>query len=247
MKAYLFCALVLGASVFADMTQEQRDKVLKATKDIVTEKVDEFEKRVRLSYSGSDIHMPSTEAVITAHASWPENDIQQVIFLLNIERVGEGWRWLKYNTAKILVDGERLEWQEHDLESDVLDGGRVSESKMISVSLRQLMEICAAEKVKMKLGMDEWEWDESRKLPMIAVLAAWVARGGDISKQEDLKKRIFRPQVGMAYGEVVKKHGAPVWKDPQDGWATWEWFWLRFKEGKVIETRPRPIKEKTAH
>lgn len=246
MKSLLLCVLMLASTTTAEITQNQRDKTLKATADIVTEKLDEFEKRVSLSYSGPEIHMPTTEGELSAVAYYPAQDIQAVSFMFTVSRVGDGWRWLRFNTFKMLVNGERLRLEDDELSSDVFDSGQVYEAKHISVSLVQLMQICAAPKVKVQLGGDEWEWNESHKLPMIAVLAAWIARGGDVSAYEDLKKRIFHPVTGMDYATVVKKFGEPSLKDPSDGWATWEWFWLQFKDGKVIEARQRPVKAKSA-
>jgi len=242
----IYAVAFVVAATADDLTPEKRAKLLKVTAEIVTVKVDEFEKRVSVIYSGPTIHMPTTAGELSAGALWPENNIQEVSFHLSVTRVEEGWHWLKFNDLKMLADGERVNLLEPSFDSDVFESGKVYESKSVSLTLDQMARICAAEKVKVKLGADEWEWTEKHRLPLIAVLGAWRARGGDASAYTDIFKRLARPAEGTAFAEVERKHGPPLWRDPETGWATWEWFWLRFKEGKVIESRPRPLKNQGA-
>lgn len=244
MKALMLYALVFVTATRADdLTPEKRAKLLKATAEIVTEKVDDFEKMTLVNYTGPDIEF-NDGVESTAGAAWKNQDLQAVSFHLHFTREHEGWRWLKSNEAKILVDDERLELEQSRLSSDVMDGGKVYESKFIALTLEQALKITAGDVVRIKVGPDEYVFAAKERVPLQAALYYWIGRGGDVSAYGDLMKRLARPAEGTAFAEVVKKHGAPVWRDPETGWATWEWFWVRFKDGKVTETRPRPLKGK---
>lgn len=242
----MFYALVFVTAATADdLTPEKRAKLLKATAEIVTEKIDDFEKKTLVNYTGPDTEF-NDGVESTAGAAWKNQDLQVVSFHLHFTREHEGWRWLKSNEAKILVDDERLELEQSRLSTDVMDRGKVYESKFIALTLEQALKITAGDVVRIKVGPDEYVFAAKERLPLQAVLYNWIGRGGDVSAYDHLMKRLARPAEGTAFAEVVKKHGAPVWRDPETGWATWEWFWVRFKNGKVTETRPRPIKEKAA-
>lgn len=247
MKVIFLCCVLWAGTVLADeITPERRAKLLQATAEIVEVKVDDFEKMTLVNYTGPDIEF--NEGVeVTAGAAWKIQDLQAVSFHFFFTREHEGWRWLKSNEAKILVDDVRLELEQSRLSSDVMDGGKVYESKFVALNLEQALRITAGDVVRVKVGPDEYVFAAKERMPLQAVLYRWIAEGGDVSAYSEHMKRLMRPLVGTAFAEVVQKHGAPVWRDPETGWATWEWFWLRFKDGKVIETRPRPLKEKAAH
>lgn len=239
--------LIFGANaLFAEITDQNRVEILKITGGNVKETVDDFEKITLAEFTGPALEF-NDGIECTASATWMNGDIQQVSFHLLFSRVNESWHWMDSNDAKILVDGERVHFEQSRLRSKVLDSGRVYEGKSIVLTLEQALQIIAAEETRVKVGPDDYVFAEKERGPLQLVLYYWIGKGGDLTGYKELVARIARPSVGKAFGDVVKKHGPPVWRDPETGWATWESFWVRFKDGKVVETRPRNTKKKAAH
>jgi hypothetical protein len=236
MRALILCACLTSASVFAELTPEDKVNLLALTKDVVTEKVDEFEKKEVATYSGPEILLDDG-CKVHALATWPENDMQQVVFLLSVTRVQPDWRWLKFSETKMLADGELIALKPYDLETEVFAGGKVYEAQYVELELEQVLRITAAETVKMRVGVDEWTWAAKHKIPLQVLLSRWMGRGGDTSAYKAMMKLILRPQKGLAFAEVVKRYGEPSQRNAESGWALWPGFWARFKDGKVIETR----------
>jgi len=246
MKMFLLFFILATALVSADFTDADRQNLLTLTQPVITERVDDFDQRTSIKYSGEPDWLGDGVKIV-AIASWKNKAVNPARFLVLFTRVDKGWQWLKSNGVKVLVDDELMEIEQRELQSDVMEGGKVFEAKPISLSLEQMLCWVAAEKVRVRIGLDEYSLGEKEKLPLLSVLGNWIGRGGDISSYQALAKLIFRPSEGMAFDDVVKKYGAPVWRDTETGWATWDHFWARFKTGKVVETRARREKDKAAH
>ncbi len=234
----------------ADFTDADRNNLLTLTQPVITEKVDDFDQRTSIKYSGEpDWLGDGVKIVVTA--SWKNKAVNPARFLVLFTRVDKGWQWLKSNEVKVLVDDELMEFEQQELQSDVLEGGKVFEAKPIYLSLEQMLRWVAAEKVRVRIGLDEYSLGEKEKLPLLSVLGNWIGRGGDMSAYRDLAKKLFGPsekqqreamlkgaQValeGKTIAEIEGTHGKALKKDAVTGWAEWPKFKARFENGKAVE------------
>lgn len=244
MRTFLFCAVFLASPVLAGLTDAQKAELLKLTDGAAEELVignglDDLDKKVRATYSGPKVQNDQG-CTLRANSSWAASDVSKVIFILHVDSPPRGAQWGQSDLV-IQVDGKRLGLL------SLSNGGYFSirgvpEVRSVQMTLEQALQILAAQKVHMTIGSYEATWSEVHKIPLMVVLTRWLAHGGDASGHPELVKRLLRPSAGTMYAEVVKKFGEPKAKDLVTGWADWESFQARFTSGRVVETRPQPIK-----
>lgn len=237
MKGFIFYACLMACSPgFAELSAEHKAKLLQITKDVVTEKTDEFDKEITIKYTGPEILL-SDGCKVGSFVWWKEGELQKPTFMFSVRRVQPDWRWLKFGKTQMLADGELVDLRAHKLVTDVLDGGDVSEAQYVELPLEQVLRVVVAEEAKMRVGLDEWTLSPAHRLPLQVVVSRWIGLGGDVDAYKDLLKLILRPSKGDTYAAVVQHYGEPSQRNSETGWALWPGFWARFKDAKVVETR----------
>ena len=195
MKVFLLCFLLSAAHVAADFTTAERQNFLTLTHSVVTEKVDDFDRRTSIKFIGEGLGLGDGVKLVVS-ASWKNDSLNPPRFLLLFTRVNQGWQWLKHHDLKALVDDELMEFDQEEITSDVLEAGRVFEAKPLHLNLEQMLRWADAEQIRVRIGVDEYFLKGTDKLPLVAVLANWIGRGGDVSSYDDLVPIIFRPSEG---------------------------------------------------
>jgi hypothetical protein len=75
---------------------------------------------------------------------------------------GEDWKWLTYHKVNLLLDGTPFGESPSTIETSIPGGGRVLEIVMIEINDEQMASICTANKVEVRVGVQEFTLDEDQ-------------------------------------------------------------------------------------
>lgn len=244
MKQTLGLALIVGLIVFAMPCADLRaDAVIEAS-----EKVDEFDRMVVLSYTGEKVFLPDTTQV-DAFATWPVGKINEQRFSVHFSRATHSPHWIKSHEVKLLADGELVNFLNSDFDCDIKNDGLVPEVVSFAVDAENARRILMAHVVRIRIGPDEWTWEPIHKAPLLAVYTLWKKKGGGVvyaNEQERLaaleKARLAEmipaaqaAMQGKTLAEIEGTHGKALHSDAATGWAVWKLFKARFQNGRVVE------------
>lgn len=241
MKAFLLCLLIVQP-LAAQVIDTRKENLSEITDEVVNEVVigdpDDLDKKVKVFYTGPRIQL-NERRDISAFAVRSASDVQKVIFFLTVKCPFNEWQSFALSEPQLRVDGKKLDILVLQDGQTLSANGSVGMEKPIQLTLEQALLILAGGQVTLAMGREQWSLTQKQKVPLMAVLGNWVSHGGDASAYKALVRSIDRPSQGLAYTDVVKKYGPPESQDKETGWAVWVHFSVRFKNGKVIETKPR--------
>jgi hypothetical protein len=108
-----------------------------------------------------------------------DGQLQMPIISLDFTREDDDWEWLEYHPVTLLVDQERWGYK-GDITTDVWKGGTVYEHVSVMLGVTRSNKLATAKTIECQVGTREYQCSGIPRASIMAVFAAWVAKGGDL-------------------------------------------------------------------
>lgn len=138
-----FFFAVFPASIMAQDCRSDHDEF----KDVTT---------LECGYAEIDIEEQPRELIYEAQVKTVRSEGTDPVFM-GIKSESESWNFHNIDTAYLLIDGERAEFDAERLDGETLDGGDVMETLIISVPNEHLRQLSTASSIRMKIGSAVFE------------------------------------------------------------------------------------------
>lgn len=159
-------------TVAANVQQQQQllkdvktDQLNKMVDNVLTVKKDRFTGSTTISFR-HDLKLNEDVEVSGWVLCTSSND---AFFHLRFTRIADSWRWLSYHKAYWLVDGVSR-YEDSDLTTNVLSGGRVYEAFSFSMNRDQAKEFVKSKSAAVKIGIDEFDLTDEHRSVIAALL-----------------------------------------------------------------------------